>query len=44
MGYRKINNLEEVVSFIENAKLIIRNRKYEVHDEINSNLDLVKDI
>lgn len=44
VGYRKINDLEEVVDFIEYVKVMIRNKKYEVIEEANNNLDLSKDI
>lgn len=43
-GYRKINDSKEMVDFIENVNVIIKNKKYEVIDEVSSNLDLSKDI
>lgn len=44
VGYRQINNSEEVIAFIENAKNIIRNKKYEALYTIDNTFNLVKDI
>lgn len=44
VGYKHINNSEEVISFIENAKNIIRNKKYEALYTIDNTFNLSKDI
>lgn len=44
LGYRQVNNPGEAISLIENAKFILRSKKYEINNEVTDQFNLEKDI